>query len=419
LFQPGREPGFSEGKMGMSNVSITRDAISTGSPRLGTPVLLLAAGTFAVGTDAFVLAGFLPATAADLGVSTAAAGQAVTVFAAAYALLSPLMAAVTARVGRRTLLVAALVVLGLANAGSALAPGFAVLIVSRIVAALGAAAFTPNAGAVAASLVPAERRGRALAVVIGGLTVATAVGVPLGDAAGHWMGWRQALDLVAALCLVVAAGLALLLPAIAPPPAVGLRQRLSVLRNGTVRAILPLTVVGMAAAYTVYAYAVPALHAVGISATGSTWVLSLYGLGAVAGNWASGQATDRWGSVLVLRTGYLTMAAGMALLGVLAATHTVAVPAVALLAVGWGASSWCQTPAQQHRLIGAAPEHSPLVIALNASAIYLGIGIGTLLGGAISPHGPATMYATAAVLAALALVYLAITHERGRVRNPS
>ncbi|NUR91732.1 MAG: MFS transporter, partial [Nonomuraea sp.] len=94
---------------------------------MNTAVRTLALGTFAVGTDAFVVAGFLPAMAADLGVSPAAAGQSVTVFAVAYAAGSPILATLTARLPRRTLLVAALAVLGLANLGSALAPSLAVL----------------------------------------------------------------------------------------------------------------------------------------------------------------------------------------------------------------------------------------------------------------------------------------------------
>ncbi|MEV1240951.1 MFS transporter [Nonomuraea sp. NPDC049750] len=377
-------------------------------------VLVLAMGTFSVGTDAFVMAGFLPSTAADLDISTATAGQAVTVFAAAYALLSPLLATATARAPRRALLVTALLVLGLANLGSALAPNFALLMASRIAAAAGAAAFTPNAGAVAATLVRPERRARALAVVIGGLTIATALGVPLGDLAGHWLGWRPALALVAGLCLITAIGVALLLPALPANPPVPLRTRLSVLGNPAVRAILPLTVLGMAAAYTVYAYSVPALSAVGITPSATVWVLALYGVGAVAGNLAAGYATDRWGSVRVLTTGYLTMATGLGLLGALAAAHTTSPVMVGLLAMAWGAGSWCQTPPQQHRLIAVAPHEAPLVVALNSSAIYVGIGAGTLLGGLTVSLGPTSMYAAATALAILALTYLLATAGRAR-----
>ncbi|MEC3953533.1 MFS transporter [Nocardia sp. CDC153] len=371
--------------------------------------LILALGTFAVGTDSFILAGFLPNLAGALHVSTATAGLAVTVFAAAYALGSPVLATLTARLPRRTLLVSALLVLALANLGSALAPTFAILLVTRILAALGAAAFTPNAGAVASALVSPEKRARALAVVVGGLTIATALGVPLGDLLGHWLGWRAALTGVAIVCVIAAAGVAAWVPALPGNPYVPLATRLSVLRNRSVATVLPLTVLGMGAAYVAYAYAVPALGALGIGASSTAWVLMLYGAGAVAGNLSSGYATDRWGATRVLTAGYALMAAALGLMGVLAANETHVPALVGLLAVAWGAASWCQTPAQQHRLIAAAPQESGLVVALNASCIYFGIGAGTLLGGIAIGHGVAAMYGLAAAVAVAALGYLRLT----------
>ncbi|MFC5661510.1 MFS transporter [Kitasatospora misakiensis] len=152
-------------------------------------LLLLALGTFAVGTDTMVMAGILGPIADDLGVSVTAAGQLVTVFALGYALLAPPLAALTARWPRRRLLLTALAVFGAANALSALAPSYGTLLATRVLAAAGAALYTPTANAVATTLVTPERRGRALATVLGGMTVATALGVPLGT----WIGrtdWR-------------------------------------------------------------------------------------------------------------------------------------------------------------------------------------------------------------------------------------
>ncbi|MEV6073341.1 MFS transporter [Nocardia sp. NPDC052001] len=398
----------------MLNIPINRrNATAESAPQHGlSATLILALGTFAVGTDAFVLAGFLPDTATSLHVSTATAGQSVTVFAAAYALLSPIVATLTSRIGRRPLLVAALLVLALANLGSALSPTFAALLVTRVLAAAGAAAFTPNAGAAAASLVAPHLRARALAVVVGGLTIATALGVPLGTLIGAWMGWRWALGLVALACLLVAAGVAAVMPDLPGGPRVPLRTRLAVLREPAVLAVLPLTLLGMAAAYILYAYAVPALSAVGITGSATAWMLALYGIGAIAGNLGGGYATDRWSATRVLVVGYFTMAAAMAIWSALAATHTHLPILMGGLMIAWGAASWCQTPPQQHRLITAAPQEAPLVIALNASAIYLGIGAGTLLGGLTTPAGMATMAATAAALAIAALGYLLLTGSR-------
>ncbi|MEV6279813.1 MFS transporter [Nocardia sp. NPDC051832] len=366
---------------------------------------ILAVGTFAVGTDAFILAAFLPDLAAALDVSTASAGAAVTVFATAYALLSPVLATVTAQLPRRALLVTALVVLGLANLGSALATSFAVLLATRVLAAVGAAAFTPNAGAVAAALVRPQARARALAVVVGGLTIATALGVPLGGLIGHWLGWRSALVAVAIVCLLAAAGVAAWVPFLPGSAPVPLATRLAVLRNRSVAKVLPLTVLGMGAAYVVYAYSVPALAGLGIEASDTASVLALYGFGAVAGNFASGFATDRWGARRVLTAGYLVMASALGLMAVLAATGFGAPWIVGALAAAWGAASWCQTPAQQHRLLEAAPQDAGVVVALNASCIYVGIGAGTLLGGAVIEQGTTAVFAVGAAAALLALLY--------------
>ncbi|MEZ0113185.1 DHA1 family inner membrane transport protein [Catenulispora sp. EB89] len=373
--------------------------------------LILALGTFAVGTDAFVLAGFLPDVATSLHTSTASAGQAVTVFAAAYAIASPVVATLTARFPRRVLLVAALAVLAAANAASALAPNLPLLLASRVLAAAGAAGYTPTAGAVSAALVRPEMRGRALSVVVGGLTVATALGVPLGDAVGSVMGWRAALWLVAGLCLGTAIAAAALMPKLPGSAPVPLSARLAALRRPGVATVLPLTVLGMAAAYTVYAYAIPALHALGISHGATAWILAAYGVGAIAGNLAAGVAADRLGPTRVLAAGYAVMAVSLAALALLAGTGVHAPVLVTLLAVAWGASTWCQTPPQQHRLFSAAPAEAPLLMALNASAIYVGLGIGTASGGLLVGSGAAWMFTVAAIVACVALGWLGVTRR--------
>ncbi|MFT2020533.1 MFS transporter [Streptomyces sp. 796.1] len=397
----------------MSNVSVSTGGQSTtkeASPGGGlTSTLVLALGTFAVGTDAFVVAGFLPDMADSLNVSSAAAGQSITVFAAAYAVLSPVLATLTARLPRRALLVGALIVLGLANLGSALAPNFPILIITRVLAAAGAAAYTPNAGAVSAALVRPELRARSLAVVVGGLTIATALGVPLGNVTSEVLGWRTALGLVAALCLVIAIGVAWIMPHLPGNPRVPLKTRLGVLRHPAVLTVLPLTVLGMGASYTVYAYSVEALDAVGIPDSRHVWMLFLYGIGAVLGNFLAGFGTDRWGSTRALTVGYITMVVSLGVLGWLAAADASLPVVVGLMMIGWGASSWCQTPPQQHRLIAVAPQEAPLVVSLNSSGIYLGIGLGTLLGGATLHAGVGTMYALGTGIAVIALVFLLVT----------
>lgn len=384
------------------------------APARRAGVWVLALGTFAVGTDAFVVAGFLPAMSRELGVSVAAAGQSVTVFAISYAVLSPLIASVTATVPRRRLLIIALGVLAVANLLSAAAPTIAVLLMSRVLAAAGAAAYTPNAGVAAAAMVRPERRGRALATVIGGLTLATAVGVPVGALTAQVMGWRAALACVGVLSGGIALAVALSLPRLEGGRRIALRARFAVLRSPTVRRVLPVTVLGMAAAYTAYAYAIPAFAAVGIHDGGVQGMLLIYGVGAIVGAQLSGRLTDRFGGVRVLLAGYAVLAATLATLAGLSASTFVMPTAVGALALLWGASSWCQTPPQQHRLIDAVPAQAPLVIALNSSALYLGISLGTAIGGAVGSVDAVWMFLSGALLALLAGAHLLFTSRPRR-----
>jgi MFS transporter, DHA1 family, inner membrane transport protein len=402
----------------MSGIPISRPVPRAQTPGKLTPperglasTIVLAFGTFAVGTDAFIVTGFLPEMARTLDVSPAAAGQSVTVFAVAYALLSPILATLTARVPRRVLLVYALVVLGLANIGSALAPSYGVLIATRVLAAFGAASYTPNAGAAAAAMVRPAQRARALAIVLGGLTAATAVAIPLGNLAGRTMDWRSVLALVAVLCISCAGGIFAGLPPLPGSPRIPLRKRLAVLRQRAVIAVLPLTVLGLAAGCVMWAYSIPVLTALGIAPSGILWMLFLFGLGAAAGNLMAGAATDRWGSVPVLAAGYVGMAAAMALIAWQAAAGVHSAALTGALVAGWGASIYCQTSPQQHRLIAVAPGEAALVIGLNSSAIYSGIGIGTVIGGLALPAGVPAAGVIAAVIAAAAGLYLALTRR--------
>ncbi|MGW5265558.1 MFS transporter [Microbispora sp. NPDC004025] len=391
----------------MLNVPIEREAAPRG---LGS-TLVLALGTFAVGTDAYVVAGFLPTMAHSLHVTESAAGQSATAFAIAYAVLSPVLATALARMPRRALLVGALTVLALANLASALAPDFGALIVTRVVAASGAAAFTPNAGAVAASLVAPAQRGRALAVVVGGLTVATALGVPLGNLAGKMLDWRAALGLVAVLCAVCAAGVRAAMPALPGGPRVPLRERLAALRRPGVVAVLPLTTLGLAAGYGLYAFAVPVMRALGAGASAETWLLFLYGVGAVAGTLVSGAMVDRHGPIPVQAVGFALLTVTLAVSAWAAGAGTHWLPLTAVLMAAWGAATWFQTPAQQIRLINAAPRQTAVVVGLNSSALYAGIGLGTALGGALLAVGPSVALAVCAGLALMCLPYLGVTRR--------
>jgi predicted MFS family arabinose efflux permease len=228
------------------------------------------------------------------------------------------------------------------------------------------------------------------------------------------MGWRVALGLVALLCMLIGAGLAILLPKLPGGNRAPLTERFAVLRNPGVRVTLPVTVLGMAAAYTAYAYAIPAFDAVGVSSNGAQWMLFLYGVGAVAGAQSSGWLTDKFGGPAVLVVGYSVMTCTLIAFGLLSLASIALPILVGVLALTWGASSWCQTPPQQHRLIAVASNEAPLVIALNSSGIYIGIGVGTFIGGLGGTGNASWMFFSGAVIAVIAGAFTAVT---GRVTH--
>ncbi|MGV9267976.1 MFS transporter [Kitasatospora sp. NPDC003701] len=371
-------------------------------------LLLLALGTFAVGTDSMVTVGILGPVAADLGVSVAAAGQMVTVFALAYALAAPVLAALTARWPRRRLLLTALTVFTAANALSAVAPGYEFLLATRVLAAAGAALYTPTANAVATTLVAPERRGRALATVLGGMTVATALGVPLGT----WVGrsdWRLTMWLVTALGAAAFGGLALLLrdlPA-SSAPAPGLRARLAPLGRPGVLGAAATTLVFFLAFQCVYIYLATAVApATGGRADRLSLLLLVSGLASVAGSWLGGRLVDRIGVRRVLLGGSAVGAAAFA--GLPWAGQSM--PGALAYVVVTPLAGWAVSVALPHRLASLDPANAPLLISLNSSALYLGMAGGGVVGSAaIALLGEHRFPFAASALALVALAASAAT----------
>jgi DHA1 family purine base/nucleoside efflux pump-like MFS transporter len=375
---------------------------------------LLAAGAFAVGTSAYVVSGVLPAVSAELGVSVTAAGQLTTAFALAYAVSAPLLATITARWERRRLLLAALLVAALGNALSAVATTYPLLLGGRIVAALGAAAFTPAATLFATALRPPAERGRAVAIVFGGMTVALALGVPIGSLLAGGIGYRGVFALVAAVSLATALAVRWQLPLMAGSPAVSLRERFAVAADRRVLTVLAITVLGVVATMAVYIYVVPLLTVTtGLAGSTIGGLLLAYGLGAIVGNAWGGRATDRFGS---LPTILATMAGFIVMIATLPLTATTAIGAALALFV-WSMFTWSFNPPVQSLLLELAPSGG-LVLSLNASAIYLGMGLAGVLGGVVIDTAGAL--ALPVVGAALGLVCVVLVLAlRARTRRPA
>ena len=377
-------------------------------------ILVLTLGTFAIGTGTFVVTGILGGVSEDLSVSVGTAGYLVTVFAAAYAVGSPLLVAATDRVARRRLLSAVLAVFAVANAAATVAPTFSLLLGTRVLAALGAAVLTPVAGAVAAELAPPEHRGQALSFVLGGLSVSWVVGIPLGTVVGDNYGWRASFILVAALSVAAALAVRTLLPDVEnTSSATGLASKLAVAKRSAVLIAVSITALGVAAGFVVLTYVRPLLEDLtGFGGTGIGWMLLLFGLASVTGTALGGYIADRFGygrsvvPILVVLTASLL---SFSLLPAIEVGSLIAVLGTGTALVTWSVVGFALIPLQQYRLIDVAPEDENEVLSLNASAIYLGQGLGSGLGSLVLGYASVSSLGWAGALcAAVALLVLAL-----------
>jgi predicted MFS family arabinose efflux permease len=360
-------------------------ALNSAEPPSRTGALYaLALGTFAVGTEGFMIAAILPTISQSLSVTVQAAGLLVTIFALVYALSSPVLTALTAGFGRRSLLMGSLAAFAVANLLAAASPGYWMLAAARILLALAAGLYVPNANALAGALVAPSRRGRALAIVNGGITVAVAVGVPLGALVGAHLGWRATFVGVAVLSVAALAVLAVKLPRdLAGSAPASLRGRLAVISHPGALTVLMVTTVWAIGAYTVYTYISPFLIAsTGITPEHAGLVLTLLGVSAVGGVTLGGIANDRYGARRAQQLTLPVMAAaftGLTVAALTLAPH--ALPVVLPLIVLWGASAWGFFTPQQNRLIGVVgAANAPVALSLNASFMYLGFSLGALFG---------------------------------------
>ena len=373
----------------------------------------LTLGAFAIGTEGFMIAGLLPALARDLDVGVPAAGHLVTAFSLAYAIGAPVLAVLTAGLERKRLLAVAMGGFALANLLAPLAPGYAWLIGARLLLALSAASFMPAAGGYAAGLAGPERQGRALSMVIGGLTVAIIAGVPLGVLLGDALGWRATFLGVAAIAAFSLLGILAGLPRQAPGVTASLGERMALARSADVLSILAVTVLTVAGTFTVYTYLGVFMQAVtGLGPRGLAVVLLVFGVASAAGTRIAGSAADHWGArrTVIWGCGLVLLAYVALALG--AAFEPAAMAALLPAIVLWGFASWGVTTAQQARLVALAPDLAPVSLSLNSSAIYLGSATGAAVGALVIADGAVRMLGGVAACFSLAALSTVLASAR-------
>lgn len=346
-------------------------------------VYLVALGAFALGMASYVTAGLIPLIEDAFSVSAATAAQLVTAFTLAYGLGSPIVVALLPGNHQRVGLLLALAVFIVANIASALATSFISLAIWRAVAGVGAGVYLAMGIAASAAITPEVNRGKAIAIIMGGMASGTVLGVPVSLLLAERLGWASAMWLISVLGIIAYAGLHAKLPALPSMPSLPLARKLAILKAPHAMAILAVSLLGAVASLGMYTFIAPFMTATESGAvqsiTGYLWV---WGIGGVVGSFLIGPLVDRFIGPVVTLAIMLLLSLALIALPVTASVH----PLLTLLPIAlWGAVGWALQVPQNNELIRTRQPHGDgnLAVALNESALYLGSAIGAASGGII------------------------------------
>ncbi|MFF6977124.1 MFS transporter [Streptomyces sp. NPDC008343] len=380
-------------------------------------LLALAVGAFGIGTTEFVMMGLLPEVANDLDISIPTAGHLVSAYALGVVIGAPLLAAVTARMPRRTVLIGLMALFVAGNALSAFAPDYHWLMAARFLSGLPHGAFFGVGAVVATSMVAPERKARSVSLMFLGLTMANVAGVPVATLMGQSLGWRATFLGVSTIGLAAMAALALLIPRAEAhtTPQAGLRGELAALRSLPVWLALGTTVAGFGALFAAYSYITPMLtDAAGYTDASVTLLLALFGVGATAGNLLGGRLADH-AMRGTLFGGLLSLVLVLALFPLLMSTAWSAALAVILL----GMAAFATGSPLQLMVMEKASSAPSLASSANQAAFNLANAGGAWIGGLALAAGlgvtsPAMAGAALAVLG-LGVAGAAYAVDRRRV----
>lgn len=363
---------------------------------------------FVIGSDLFVISPLLPLISADYAVPPASAGLSVTVFAVTYMLSAPALGHLADRVGRGRILTWCLCIFAAANLLTAISGNFALLLAARIVAGAAAAGVSPSVYALAGSSAPPERRATRLAIVVSGLLMSLSFGTPIGLLTAASLGWSIVFVALAALGLALAwANNRVWHDPAAAKSRAALAYRLTA--TGLAARLAP-TVLWSTALYAVYTYLAEGLSASGYTPEKIAEVILFYGCGAIAGSLIGGRIADRLGTKLTISISLSGLSSCLLLL--LVALHLGVIVDCAFGLASLSAQLFF--PAQQLRLANHFPNSRAAILAWNNSALFLGISLGSLIGGqAVALGGFQTDLIIAAAIATIGWV----TNQDGRRRH--
>jgi len=399
--------------------------------RLPLIIWAMVVGAFAMGADEFIVAGVLQEIATDLQVTIGAVGLFESAYALGVAIGAPLFVAIGTRVSRPRMLLATAAVFVVGNLVAALGPTYGVIMAGRVISAMAHGAFLGIAAVFAADLVPAQMKGRAIAIVFAGLTASTVLGAPIGAAIGRTLGWRATFWSLVLMGLITLVGLLMMLPrrarsthggqdehgahmshtshdeygahgahgdqaghgvaaadlegldahALAHLGGAGqaapLGQQIQALRRPAVWVSLLMTLLSYGGVFTSYVYLAPQpTEVAGFATAWVTPLFLLFGVGLFIGNSIGGRLADRYGIVAVVAT---VAALVLALFAMTWAIQSQATAIVGLLL--YGVAAFAVVAPLQLRVMAEAGDAPDIASAANISAFTLGSALGIWLGG--------------------------------------
>lgn len=351
------------------------------------PVALwaLVIGAFGIGTTEFVIAGLLPAIAADFGVTIPVAAHLATSYALGVFVGAPVLIILGARTPKKTMLafLAGLFVLG--NLITALAPTLEVAIAGRVVTSLTHGAFFGIGSVLAAEMVPPHKRVSAIAFMFSGLTVANLIGVPAGTWLSQQFSWQTTFYAITLIGVATVVGVLALIPATPKPKAQRIGHEFAAFGNAKVLLAMGITILGPAAFFTSITYIAPMMTEVaGFSESAVTWILMVFGFGLFVGNWLGGRFADR--ALMPMLYGTL-LGQGLVLIAFhyLASSQIASVLCIFLMAAfGFATVSPIQKLVMDKAKAAGAPT---LASAVNIGLFNLGNALGAWLGGVVIAQG--------------------------------
>ncbi|MDR4949780.1 MFS transporter [Neobacillus cucumis] len=380
-------------------------------------VYLLALVSFVVGLAELIVGGILDIVANGLGVSVSKAGELISIYSFVFAIFSPVLLTLTAKVERKKLFLWTLLIFFSGNILAFVSPNFLVLFISRIISAATGSLLVVLSVTLASTIVKEEYRARAIGVIFMGVSGSLVIGVPIGLVIGHMFGWRSPFLFIAILTLISIMGIMVFLDKIEPRPIITIRKQLETLKKPKILFAQLTSLLFLTGHLTLYAYLTPflqtSLH------LNSTWISVFYfifGISAVFGGGLGGFMADKWGS----RKSILTIVAVFCLVLFILPKATVSTILFMVVMMVWSMLSWAITPAQQNYLIETTPETADIQQSLNNSAMHFGIAAGSVIGGVVINQYSVYYNATIGgifVLLALICAIFSITRNQAESRE--